>query len=111
MISDILSEGVTDLDHYLNCPTFDDVHERELRDRIIRLRNEAEYLKCLLDVPPGARLPSEVVLLERIDAQRSLRVEDRCYVLASETEDLGGSLQRAPKPNGRACCRQTVACG
>jgi hypothetical protein len=97
MISDILSECVTDLDHYLNCPTFDDVYERELRDRIIRLRNEAEYLRGLLDVPPGVRLPSEVVLLERIDAQRSLRVEDRCYVLASETEDLGWTSPKSTK--------------
>jgi len=36
MISDILSECVADLDHYLNCPTFDDVYEGELRNRIIR---------------------------------------------------------------------------
>jgi hypothetical protein len=97
MISDILSECVTDLDHYLNCPTFDDVYERELRDRIIRLRNEAEYLRGLLDVPPGVRLPSKAVLLQRIDAQRSLRVEDRCYVLASETEDLGWPSPKSTK--------------
>jgi hypothetical protein len=89
MISDILCECVDTLDHYLTSPTFDHVYSEELRDRIIRLRNEAEYLRSLLDVPPGVRLPSEAVLLERIDAQRSLRVEDRCYVLASETKDLG----------------------
>ena len=49
----------------------------ELRDRIIRLRNEAEYLRGLLDVPPGVRLGSEAVLLERIYALRTLKVENR----------------------------------
>jgi hypothetical protein len=87
MISDILAQAVDDLDHYLN--DFDRTYTGELRDRIIRFRNEAEYLRSLLDVPPGVRLPSEAVLLERIDAQRTLKVENRCYVLASETEDLG----------------------
>jgi hypothetical protein len=97
MISDILCECVDELDYYLNFPTFDDVYEGELRDRIIRLRNEAEYLRGLLDVPPGVRLPSEAVLLERVDAQRTLKVEDRCYVLASETEDLGWPSPKSTK--------------
>jgi hypothetical protein len=79
MISDILCECVNELDYYLSCPTFDDVY----RDRIIRLRNEVEYLRGLLDVPPGVQLPSEAVLLDRIDTQRTWRVEDRCYVLPS----------------------------
>jgi hypothetical protein len=61
------------------------------------LRNEAEYLRSLLDVPPGVRLPSEAVLLERIDAQRSLTVEERRYVLASETEDLGWLSPKSTK--------------
>ena len=89
MISDTLSECVTDLDHYLNSPTFDGTYEGELRERIIRLRNEAEYIRLTLDVPPDCPLPPESVLLERIDQQRSRKKEHRCYVLASEVEDLG----------------------
>jgi hypothetical protein len=92
MIRYILAQAVDDLDHYLN--DFDRTYTGELRDRIIRLRNEAEYLRGLLDVPPGVRLPSEVVLLERIDAQRTWNVEDRCYVLASETKDLAWALSK-----------------
>jgi hypothetical protein len=84
VISDVLSECVSDLDYYLNSQIFDDTYEGELRKRIIQLRNEAEYLRGVLDVPPGVRLPSEAVLMARIEAQRSWRVEDRCYVLASE---------------------------
>jgi hypothetical protein len=69
MISDILCECVDELDYYLSCPIFGDVYQGELRDRIIRLRNEAEYLRSLLDAPTGVRLPSEAVLLARIDAR------------------------------------------
>jgi hypothetical protein len=97
MISDILDQAVDDLDHYLNDLNFDRAYTGELHDRIIRLRNEAEYLRGLLDVPPGVRLPSEAVLLERIDAQRTLKVENRCYMLASETEDLGWPSPKSTK--------------
>jgi len=93
MISDVLCECVSEIDYYLNSETFDDTYEGEFRERIIRLRNEAEYLRGLLDVPPGVRLPPEAVLMARIEAQRSRRVEDRCYVLASELCDgLGQGL-------------------
>jgi hypothetical protein len=95
MISDILAQAVDDLDHYLN--DFDRTYTGELRHRISRFRNEADYLRSLLDVPPGVRLPPEAVLLERIDAQRSLRVEDRCYFLVSEAEDLGWPSPKSSK--------------
>jgi hypothetical protein len=94
MISDTLSERVTDLDHYLNLPTFEGTYEGELRDRIIRLRNEAEYIGLTLDVLPHCPLPPESVLLERIDQQRSRKKEDRCYVLASS--DRGGHRAGGP---------------
>jgi hypothetical protein len=45
MISDALSEFVERIDDYLNKPDFDRTYEGELRDRIVRLRNEAEYLR------------------------------------------------------------------
>ena len=61
MISDTLFEWVTDLDHYLNSPTFDGTYEGELREWIIRLRNEAEYIRLTLDVPPDCPLPPESV--------------------------------------------------
>ena len=93
MISDALCDCVNALDHYLNDHSFDDTYQGELRDRIIRLRNEAEYLRGLLDFPPGVQLPPEPVLLERIEAQRTRKVEDRCYLRASEAEALGW-----PKP-------------
>jgi hypothetical protein len=89
MIGDVLVECVNELDQYLNDQIFDDTYQGELRYRIIRLRNEAEYLRALLDVPPGVQLPPEAVLLERIEAQRTRKAEDRRYVLASEAEALG----------------------
>lgn len=88
MISDVFSEAVAELDRYLNDPIWDDVYCGKLRERIIRLRNEAEYLRGLLDVPPGVQLPPEAVLLERIEAQRSRSEEDRSYMLVSQAESL-----------------------
>jgi hypothetical protein len=54
MISDILSQMVVDLDHYLTDSTFDHVYVGETRERIIRLRNEADDLRSVLDMPPVA---------------------------------------------------------
>jgi hypothetical protein len=89
MISDVFCECVIELDRYLNDPIFEDTYQGELRDGVIRLRNQAEYLRALLDVPPGVQLPPEAVLLERIEAQRPRKAEDRRYVPASEAEALG----------------------
>jgi hypothetical protein len=94
MISDALSEFVHCIDDNLNDPNFDRIYEGEPRDRIIRLRNEAEYIKLLLDAPPRCSLPPEAVLSERIEAQRTGNLEDRCYLLASEAEALGWPTPR-----------------
>jgi hypothetical protein len=97
MISDVLCTCVDELDRYLNDRIFDDTYQGELRERIIRLRSEAECLRGLLDLPPGVHLPPETVLLERIEAQRTRKVEDRCYVLASEAEALGWPFPKSTK--------------
>lgn len=47
MISDILSQAVADLDHYLNNPNFDGTYNGELRARIIQFRDEAECLRAV----------------------------------------------------------------
>ena len=89
MISYILFQCVVELDAYLNSPTYDRTCQGDLRERIIRLRNEAEYIRVILDTPPDCSLPPEPVLLDRIAAQRDHMVEDRRYVLASEVDGLG----------------------
>jgi hypothetical protein len=65
MISDILSQMIDDLDHYLVNPDYDDTYKGELRERIIRLRGEAEYIRAVLDTPPCEPSPPETVLQER----------------------------------------------
>ena len=52
MISDILSQAVIDLDRYIADGTFDHTYIGETRERIIRLRNEADDLRSVLDTPP-----------------------------------------------------------
>jgi hypothetical protein len=78
-ISDVRHELVNSLDWYLTDSSYDDIYEEGCRERIIGLRNQAEYLRVLLDTPPGIRVP--VDLLDRIAEQRTRRVEDRRYVL------------------------------
>ena len=70
MISDILSQTVVDLDYYLNNPNFDGTYNGDLRERIIRLRDEAEYIRVVLDTHPCDTPPPEAVLHERIAADR-----------------------------------------
>jgi hypothetical protein len=70
MISDIISQAVVDLDHYLNNPNFDGTYNGDLRARIIRFRDEAEYLRAVLDTHPCDTPPPEAVLRERIAADR-----------------------------------------
>jgi hypothetical protein len=53
MISDILSQAVIDLDHYLTDANFDRTYGGEARERLIRLRNEADDLRSVLDTPPA----------------------------------------------------------
>ena len=52
MISDVLSETVNSLDHYLNDTDYYDIYTGELRDRIVRFRNEAKAIRDFLDEPP-----------------------------------------------------------
>src|SRR5260221_222475 len=96
MISDGLVEGVNELDHYLNDQIFDDTCEGDRRYRIIRLRNEGEYLRGLLDVPPGVQLPPEAVLLERIEAQRTRRLKTAATCWHPKPKRSDG-----PRPNTR----------
>ena len=43
-MSDFLAQAVDDLDYYFNDPLWDDEYNAEFRERIIRMRKEAEYL-------------------------------------------------------------------
>ncbi len=52
MISDVLSETVNNLDHYLSDPKYDDTYTGDVRDRIVRLRNEAKAIRDILDISP-----------------------------------------------------------
>jgi hypothetical protein len=52
MIGDILSRAVVDLDHYLTDPNFDGTYTGEVRERVIRLRDEADSLRAVLDMYP-----------------------------------------------------------
>jgi hypothetical protein len=88
-ISDVRHELVNSLDWYLTDSSYDDIYEEGCRELIIGLRNQAEYLRVLLDAPPGMPLLPEPVLLERIAEQRTRRIEDMCYLLPSEAEALG----------------------
>ncbi len=53
MISDALFDAVKRVDHYLNNPIFDHTYEGELRERVIKLRNEMEAMVVELDTPPS----------------------------------------------------------
>ena len=53
MISDILSRAVVDLDHYLTDPNFDGTYIGDRRERVIRLRDEADSLRAILDMSPA----------------------------------------------------------
>ena len=52
MISDVLPQTVDDLDHYLNDSFWDKVYSGELRKRIIRLREEVDEVRVLIDATP-----------------------------------------------------------
>lgn len=52
MISDVLFEAVQDLDRYLNDKFYDTWYKGAFRERIIKLRNEAEAIRIELDKPP-----------------------------------------------------------
>jgi hypothetical protein len=81
MISDVISEAVAELDRYLNDPIWDDVYCGKLRERIVRLRNEAEYLRGLLDVPPGVQLAR---LIRRVGGWQANRLAGAGKARAAE---------------------------
>jgi hypothetical protein len=48
MISDVLSAAVIDIDEYLAT----DIYEGPIRERIIKMRDEMEAVRIVLDMPP-----------------------------------------------------------
>jgi hypothetical protein len=59
MISDIISQTVVDLDRYLTDPNFDGTYTGEVRERVIRLRDEADNLRAVLDIRPVLIPPAD----------------------------------------------------
>jgi hypothetical protein len=53
MISEILYQTVDNLDHCFNDPHWYDLYYGEFRERIIRLRDEAQNCRITLDTTPG----------------------------------------------------------
>jgi len=54
MISDVLSQVVPEIDHYLNDEVFKECYEGELRTAITELRDQARAIMVTLDTFPGA---------------------------------------------------------
>ncbi len=52
MISDVLHQAVVDIDGYLESPAFEKVYGGDLRERIIKLRNDMTTMRIELDTPP-----------------------------------------------------------
>lgn len=57
MISDVLFEAVEEIDGYLADPVYKDMYAGELRDRILKLRDDMNALRAELDTPPGQPIP------------------------------------------------------
>ena len=86
MISDILCEMVEGLDRYRNDPNYDAMYRGALRERIIRVRDDAEYIRFVLDTPyPEWHLP-EGFVREQIVRER---LEDREQAEKAATPDAG----------------------
>ena len=60
MISDILANTINLIDRYLDDPAWNDTYTGEIRERIIRLRDEAEAIRAVLDKPPPDRSSSNI---------------------------------------------------
>lgn len=74
MISDILSQAVSDLDHYLTDPEWADDYA-ELRDRLVQFRDEADAIRAVLDRDPTehgsqTKLPRQT-LVERMMSEET----------------------------------------
>lgn len=52
MISDSLAQVVDDIDYYLNNKQYANIYAGTLRERLVRLRNEASVIEGYLDTPP-----------------------------------------------------------
>jgi hypothetical protein len=86
MISDVLFEMVEGLDRYLNDPHYDNMYSGTLRERIIRVRDDAEYIRFVLDTPyPEWHLP-EGFVREQIVRDR---LADREQAEKEATADVG----------------------
>jgi len=53
MISDVLAEATTKIDRYLSDDVFANCYEGEMRTRILKLRDEMESVRIVLDTPPS----------------------------------------------------------
>ena len=51
MISDVLYKTVNNLDYYMNKPDFHNTYTVEVRDRLVRFRNEAKAIQDILVEP------------------------------------------------------------
>ena len=51
MISDIMSEAVTEIDRYMYDSLYDSWYSKKMRTRIIKARNEIEKIRIELDNP------------------------------------------------------------
>jgi hypothetical protein len=89
MISDFLFEMVEGLDRYLNNPFYDDMYSGTLRESIIRMRDDAEYIRFVLDTPNPASDAPESFIREQIAARRRER--------RPETEHSDGHFDGCPE--------------
>src|SRR3954451_7216599 len=80
MIDDILFQMVEGVDRHFNDPLNDATYQGALRERIIRLRDDAEYIVFVIDTPyPEWRLPEgfvrERIVKERLEAREQAEKE------------------------------------
>lgn len=91
MISDVLSDAVHSINDYLENPTFANVYTGELREHVIKLRDEMTALRIVLDTPPSAmeRLGNMETLSEQL---RYAQVLQQARQLGLEAKDKGWQL-------------------
>ena len=106
MISDILCKMVEDLDRYLNDPRYDSMYRGALRERIIRVRDDAEYIRFVLDTPcPEWHLPEgfvrERIVKERQEAREKAEKEAMAIADSGPSYASGGLfVQRVTQASG-----------
>ncbi|BAW19144.1 hypothetical protein [Ralstonia phage RP31] len=91
MISDVLFEAVDGVDRYLENPLYDSMYCGELRERIIKLRNDMAQMQRELDTPPGAPIlpivPFEMKQSVE-DVAEQMQVHDDVIATAMATASL-----------------------